>query len=103
MDELLKREFGVALDSLDGEAAKRITDRIGSENFERLTKTARDLGKIRDKAEGRRRFLFPPVFSWGRKFSRITEDADQVLKSMGTYLVDAEGKVKGIEYKLRKR
>ncbi|MFQ6134998.1 MAG: DUF4350 domain-containing protein, partial [Nitrososphaerales archaeon] len=49
LDELVKREFGVSIDSVDGEAAGRITDRIGRENFERLIKTARDLGKIREK------------------------------------------------------
>ena len=81
-----------------------IGDRIGWENQQRLVKIAKDLSMIRDKAEGRRRFLFPPVLSWKRKFSQITAETDKVLKAMGTYLVESEGKeVRGIEYRLRKR
>jgi hypothetical protein len=104
LDELVKREFGVPLEEIGEETAKRrIADRIDSENYELLFRISRDLGKIREKAEGRRRFLFPPVLRWSQKFSQMITDTDKVLKAMGTYLVESEGRVKGIEYRLRKR
>ncbi len=105
LDDLVKREFGASLEQIGfDEADWSISDRIGWDNQQRLVRIARDLSKVRDKAEGRRRFLMPPVLGWRRKFSQITAETDKVLKAMGTYLVDSEGKeVRGIEYNLRKR
>jgi hypothetical protein len=105
LDDLVKREFGASLEQIGfDEDDWQISDRIGWDNQQRLVKIARDLSKIRDKAEGRRRFIFPPILSWKRKFSQITVETDKVLKVIGTYLVESEGKeVRGIEYKLRKR
>lgn len=105
LDDLVKREFGAQLEQIGFDDTDwHIGDRIGWDNQQRLVKIAKDLSMIRDKAEGRRRFLFPPVLSWKRKFSQITAETDKVLKAMGTYLVESEGKeVRGIEYRLRKR
>ncbi len=105
LDDLVKREFGAHLEQIGlDDNDWHIGDRIGWENQQRLVKIAKDLSKIRDKAEGRRGFLFPPVLRWERKFSQITAETDKVLKAMGTYLVESEEKeVRGIEYRLRKR
>jgi len=103
LNELMKREYGVSIDNLGGESGNLVMKRIGLENFQRLKVVLKDLRRIRDKAEGRRRFLFPPILFWRKKFSSIVKDTDQVLKSMGTYLMDTEDQVKGIEYRLRKR
>jgi len=103
LDTLIDREFGAHIDEIDEDAEMHIKAKIGEEGFDRLKRVLRELRRIRDRYEGRRMLLFPPILNWGGKFSALTEDTDQVLKAMGTYLVEAERGVKGIEYRLRRR
>jgi hypothetical protein len=103
IDELFKREYGFSIKSMDGRTERLLIEKVGQKNSEKLAAILKELTIIREKTEGERRFIFPPIFSWKRKFNIIIDETNQVLKSLGTHLMDREDREKGIEYKLRKR
>ena len=80
LDSTMLAEFGAGLASIDeGQLAMK----VGADEARRAVELFLKLRKFRDYASGDRRFLFPPVLRWRALTSRLTNDAESFLNSLG--------------------
>lgn len=104
LDDLMHREFRSSLDGVLAGDYGALEAKLGSAGAQRFARHARELRRIKERVEGKRRFLFPPILRWRATFRRTIGGVDELLKSLGIYLVEEEGiRAKALEYRLRRR
>ena len=62
-----------------------------------------DLRRMYEYANGKRRFLFPPVFRWKSRVSTLTRRAEETLNQLGMTVTGSAEMKKEVEYAVRGR
>ncbi len=98
-DDIMTKEFGFGVSSVSLEELQtRFGERAG-ETF----KLFADLRRMYEYANGKRRFLFPPVFRWKSHVSRLTARAEETLNQLGMTITGSAEMKEKVEYAVRGR
>ncbi len=99
-DDIVLKQLGTGVSSVGEEQLKvRLGEQAGEEAF----KLFKDLSKIYEYANGRRRLLLPPVLRWKSRVSLLTTRAEDVLNHLGMTMTGSEETKEDVEYVLRSR
>ncbi len=99
-DDIVLKQLGTGVSSVGEEQLKvRLGEQAGEEAF----KLFKDLSKIYEYANGRRRLLLPPVLRWKSRVSLLTTRAEDVLNHLGMTMTGSEEAKEDVEYVLRSR
>ena len=98
-DDIMTKEFGSGVSSL---RLEELRTRFG-ERAEEAFKLFADLRRIYEYANGKRRFLFPPVFRWKSRVSTLTRRAEEALNQLGMTITGSAEMKKEVEYAIRGR
>ena len=98
VDDISNMEFAQGAASLTPE---KLSPRIGPEEAQRATSLIAELARLDEYASGKKRFLFPPVFSWKRKVSTLTTHAESFLNALGVSMKGA-AESKQLEYMMKR-
>ena len=98
MGDVLAKEFGVEASSI---SLSLMSSKLGDTDANETSKLLSELHSIYEYANGRKRFLFPPVLSWKRKVTKMTERAEDILNHLGM-TIKGDEKTKSVEYSLRR-
>jgi hypothetical protein len=100
IDDIVAKEFGTGVSSITSE---RLVERLGARKGGDASKLFADLRKIYEHAQGKRRFIFPPVFRWKSRVTRLTQRAEQFLNEIGMTIAGEEESKKQVEYAIGRR
>jgi hypothetical protein len=100
IDEIVTKEFGTSVSSISPE---RLIQRLGTQKGGDAVKLFAELRKIYEHAQGKRRFIFPPVIRWKSRVSRLTRRAEQFLNEIGMTIAGEEESKKQVEYAIGRR
>jgi hypothetical protein len=98
LNDILLREFGSNMSSVQ---LQQLVQRLGEKQAKDATRVFSRLSKIAEYAEGKRRFLLPPVFRWKQTTGKLTGQAEKILNTLGLTMTGM-GEKKQVEYKLRR-
>src|SRR3989475_462815 len=98
-DDIMTKEFGSGVSSL---RLEELRTRFG-ERAEEAFKLFADLRRIYEYANGKRRFLFPPVFRWKSRVSTLTTRAEETLNQLGITITGSAEMKEKAEYAVRGR
>ncbi len=98
LDAIAVRQFGTPLSSLD---AAQLVQTLGNERAAEATRLFSRLSKISEYANGKKRFLFPPVLRWRSTVSKLTNQAESILNEWGLTISGTGESRARVEYRLR--
>jgi hypothetical protein len=98
-DDIMMKEFGFGVSSV---RLEELQTRFGA-RAEEAFKLFADLRRIYEYANGKRRFLFPPVFRWKSRVSTLTTRAEETLNQLGMTITGSAEKKEEVEYAVRGR
>ncbi len=98
-DDIMMKEFGRGVSSV---RLEELETRFGARAGEAF-KLFADLRKIYEYANGKRRFLFPPVFSWKSRVSTLTTRAEEAMNQLGMTITGRAEMKEEAEYAVRGR
>ncbi len=96
MDSVIVREFGSSASFVGYED---LAQRLGDKGARDATRVLSRLFKLSQYAEGKLRFLLPPVLRWKRTFERLCAETEEILNLLGLTMTGSDDK-KLLEYKL---
>jgi len=98
-DDIMTKEFGFGVSSV---SLEELQTRFGERAGEAF-KLFADLRRMYEYANGKRRFLFPPVFRWKSHVSRLTTRAEETLNQLGMTITGSAEMKEKVEYAVRGR
>jgi hypothetical protein len=96
MDSVMVREFGSTTSLV---SYQDLVQRLGDKGARQATGVLSRLFKFAQYAQGKRRFLLPPVLRWKRTSERLCGDAERILNLLGLTMTGA-GNKRPLEYNL---
>ena len=98
-DDIMVKEFGFGVSSV---SLEELQTRFGARAGEAF-KLFADLRRMYEYANGKRRFLFPPVFRWKSRVSTLTTRAEETLNQLGITITGSAEMKEKAEYAVRGR
>ena len=98
-DDIMTKEFGFGVSSV---SLEELQTRFGARAGETF-KLFADLRRMYEYANGKRRFLFPPVFRWKSHVSKLTARAEETLNQLGMTITGSAEMKEKVEYAVRGR
>ncbi|TLX99799.1 MAG: hypothetical protein E6K90_05655 [Thaumarchaeota archaeon] len=98
-DDIMTKEFGFGVSSV---SLEELQTRFGARAGEAF-KLFADLRRVYEYANGKRRFLFPPVFRWKSRVSTLTTRAEETLNQLGITITGSSETKEKVEYAVRGR
>jgi len=95
----MTKEFGFGVSSV---SLEELQTRFGARAGEAF-KLFADLRRVYEYANGKRRFLFPPVFRWKSRVSTLTTRAEETLNQLGITITGSSETKEKVEYAVRGR
>ncbi len=98
LGQVLTREFGLDTSSI---TIDPLASRLGEQGARRAIRIFARLSDIAEFAEGKRRFLFPPIIRWKRTTEVLTGEVEEILNALGLTIFVATDK-KQVNFMLRR-